>query len=58
MELRGNRQIRRAGGKLVALFVDLRAAFDSVDRRVLVKIRRKDIRERQEGRNKEGRKGL
>lgn len=41
-----NRQIGRAGGKLIALFVDLRAAFDSVNRRVLVKaIKRKGIRE-------------
>lgn len=31
-----NRQIGRKGGKLVALFVDLKAAFDSVDREVLV----------------------
>lgn len=30
-----NRQIGRAERKLVALFVDLRAAFDSVDRRIL-----------------------
>lgn len=39
-----NRQIGRAGGKLVALFVDLRAAFDLVDRKILA-IRRKGIRE-------------
>lgn len=31
-----NRQIGRKRGKLVALFVDLKAAFDSVDREVLV----------------------
>jgi len=30
-----NRQLERKGGKLVALFVDLKAAFDSVDREVL-----------------------
>lgn len=41
-----NRQIGREGEKLVALFVELRAAFDSVDRGVLVEmIRRKGIRE-------------
>jgi len=27
-----NRQIEKKGGKLIAVFVDLRAAFDSVDR--------------------------
>lgn len=41
-----NRQIERAGKKLVAMFVDLRAAFDSVNKGVLVEImRRKGIRE-------------
>lgn len=41
-----NRQIGRAGGKLIALFVDLRAAFDTVDRGVLIKtMRRKGVRE-------------
>lgn len=41
-----NRQIGRAGRKLVALFVDLRAAFDLVDKGVLVKtMKGKGIRE-------------
>lgn len=31
-----NRQLGRKKGKLVAFFVDLKAAFDSVDRGVLV----------------------
>jgi len=32
-----NRQIAKKGGKVIALFVDLRAAFDSMDREELVK---------------------
>lgn len=32
-----NRQLSRNSGKLVALFVDLKAAFDSVDREILVR---------------------
>lgn len=36
-----NRQIHKKGGKMVALFVDLRAAFDSVNREVLVRAMRK-----------------
>lgn len=32
-----SRQLERKGGKMVATFIDLKAAFDSVDRRVLVK---------------------
>lgn len=40
-----NKQIGRVGGNMVVLFVDLRAAFNSVDRGVLVKtMRRKGIR--------------
>lgn len=35
-----NRQIRK-GGKMVALFIDLRAAFDSVDRGVLIGMMKK-----------------
>lgn len=35
-----NRQIERKGGKLVALFVDLKATFDSVDRRILIETMR------------------
>jgi len=35
-----NRQIARKEGKVIALFVDLRAAFDSVDREELVKAMR------------------
>jgi len=35
-----NRQISKSGGKMVALFVDLRAAFDSVDRRILIEAMR------------------
>lgn len=41
-----NRQIGRAGGKLVPLFMNLRAAFDTVDRGVLVEtMKRKELRE-------------
>lgn len=41
-----NRQIERTGGKLVALFVDLKTAFDSEDKRVLMEtMRTKKIRE-------------
>ena len=32
-----NRLVAKKQGKLVAMFVDLRAAFDSVDRRVLLR---------------------
>ncbi|XP_032685325.1 uncharacterized protein LOC116850785 [Odontomachus brunneus] len=40
------RQVSKPGGKIVALFVDLRAAFDSVDRETLVKsIRDRGVRE-------------
>ncbi|XP_025163183.1 uncharacterized protein LOC112590540 [Harpegnathos saltator] len=35
-----NRQLGRKGGKLVALFVDLKAAFDTVDRRELIRAMR------------------
>lgn len=42
-----NRQIEKKGGKLIALFVDLKAAFDSVDRRELIKTMKKiGVRER------------
>lgn len=41
-----NRRIEKKGRKLVAFFVDLRAAFDSVDRGMLVKVmRERGIRE-------------
>jgi len=41
-----NRQLERKGGKLVALFVDLKAAFDSVDRGVLLgTMRERGVRE-------------
>lgn len=41
-----NRQIERTGGKLVALFVDLKTAFDLEDKRVLMEtMRTKKIRE-------------
>lgn len=36
-----NRQVEKKEGKLVAMFVDLRAAFDSVDRGVLIETMRK-----------------
>lgn len=32
-----NRQLERRGRKIVAMFIDLKAAFDSIDRGVLVK---------------------
>lgn len=41
-----NKQICREKGKLVAFFVDLRAAFDSVDREILWRaMKKKEIRE-------------
>lgn len=41
-----NKQIEKKGGKLVAMFVDLRAAFDSVDREELIKaMRKRGVRE-------------
>lgn len=46
-----NRQISKKGGKMIALFVDLRAAFDPVNREVLVKALRKT-------RVKEGKRGI
>lgn len=42
-----NRQLEKERGRLVALFVDLRAAFNSMDRKVLVKaMRERGIREK------------
>lgn len=42
-----NRQLRKKGGKLVALFVDIKAAFDSVDREILIGIMKEmGVRER------------
>jgi len=42
-----NRQIEKKGGKLMAMFVDLRAAFDSVNRDSLVDaMRERGVRER------------
>jgi len=40
-----NRQIRKKGGKLIAVFVDLRTAFDSVDRGILLALKERGIRE-------------
>lgn len=41
-----NRQIDRGKGKMIILFVDLKAAFDSVDRGLLTEtIRRRGVRE-------------
>lgn len=36
-----NRQMGKKGGKLMALFIDLKAAFDFVDKRILVEIMKK-----------------
>lgn len=36
-----NRQVGKKGEKLVALFIDLKAAFDLVDRKILVEAMRK-----------------
>lgn len=42
-----NRQISKPGEKFVAFFVDLRAAFDSVDREILIEmIKKRRVRER------------
>lgn len=42
-----NRQLRKKGRKLVALFVDIKAAFDSVDREILIGIMKEmGVRER------------
>lgn len=35
-----NRRLAKKGGKLIACFVNLKAAFDSVDRGVLIKAMR------------------
>lgn len=40
-----NRQLGRKRGKMMAMFVDLKAAFDSVDRRWVIKMKKKNIRE-------------
>lgn len=41
-----NRQLRKKKGKVVALFVDLRVVFDSVDREKLIKgMRKRGVRE-------------
>jgi len=41
-----NRQIGKKGRKMTAMFVDLRAVFDSVDRGVLIRVmRERGIRE-------------
>lgn len=41
-----NRQIAKKGGKLIAMFVDLKAAFDSVDRGILIRaMRERGVRE-------------
>lgn len=40
----GNRQLDRRKGKLVALFVDLKAAFDTVDKGILETMRKRGIR--------------
>lgn len=41
-----NRQIERKGGKLVAMFVDLKAAFDSVNTEELMRtMRGRGVRE-------------
>lgn len=37
-----NRQVGRKRGKMVILFVDLKTAFDKVDRRVLVEMMRRE----------------
>lgn len=49
-----NRQIERKERKMVALFVDLKAAFDSVDRRILMEAMRGKRNKR--GVDKENRK--
>lgn len=41
-----NRQLGKKGGILTAMFVDIKAALDSVDRRIVIEMRRrKGIRE-------------
>lgn len=42
-----NREISKKGGKIIAFFVDLKAAFDSVDRKNLINaLREGELRER------------
>jgi len=40
-----NRQLAKRGGKMMAMFVDLRTAFDSVNRGLVKAMREKGIRE-------------
>lgn len=41
-----NRQVEKKGGKLIALFVDLKAAFDTVSRKTIVEaIKERGVRE-------------
>ncbi|KAL6420898.1 hypothetical protein ACFW04_011880 [Cataglyphis niger] len=49
-----NRQLRKKKGKLVAFFIDVKAAFDSVDRRKLVEaMRKRGVREELVRRNED-----
>ncbi|XP_029680877.1 uncharacterized protein LOC115246303 [Formica exsecta] len=36
-----NREIGKKGGKMTAVFIDLKAAFDSIERKILIRVMRK-----------------
>lgn len=43
-----NRQLGKKGGKMTTVFIDLRAAFDSVDREKIIRAMREKEREESE----------
>jgi len=52
-----NRQIGKKEGKLIAVFVDMRTAFDSLDRGILLSTMRERERERERDEGRTDRKG-
>lgn len=49
-----NRQLEKKGGKLIALFVDLKAAFDTVNRKTVVEAMKKRGKRRACGKDRRG----